>query len=95
MGKHPTYTMADVVRMAQVTVRTVCRDITFRRLRLRPPPFDGRLRPGTEILRVLRATARATTQTAERADVVCSVFVAPKDLSGNGESAEGQFSGPI
>ena len=37
MGKHPTYTMAHVVRMAQVTVRTVCRDITFRRLRLRPP----------------------------------------------------------
>lgn len=95
MGKHPTYTIADVVHMAQVTERMVCRDIAFRCLRLRPPPFDGRLRPGTEISRVLRATASATTQTAERADVVRSVFVAPKDLSGNGESAQGQFPGPI
>jgi hypothetical protein len=59
MGKHPPYTIADVVRMAQVTERTVCRDIAFRRLRLRPPPFDGRLRPGTEILRVLMGNSQS------------------------------------
>ena len=42
MGKHPTYTIADVVRTAQVTERTVCRDIAFRRLTsVLPHSTDG------------------------------------------------------
>jgi hypothetical protein len=94
MGKHPPTPSQTL----SVWRRYRANGLPGHRLQAPTPPscpLRWTASPGHEILRVLRATARATNQTAERADVVHSVFVAPKDLSGNGESAEGQFSGPI